>query len=53
MKANRVTLLSGETGSGKTTQIPQFLEQDWDLVPEGMQVTTPLNSSPVFVGGGG
>jgi len=36
--ANRVTILSGETGSGKTTQVPQFLVDDRHLVPDGKVV---------------
>lgn len=35
---NRITILSGDTGSGKTTQVPQFIIDHPGLVPEGMTV---------------
>lgn len=38
VRDNRVTILSGETGSGKTTQVPQFIIDSPGLVPEGMCV---------------
>ncbi len=38
VRTNRVTILSGETGSGKTTQVPQFLVDDPSLVPAGQVV---------------
>mmetsp|Transcript_11266 Transcript_11266/g.35533 ORF Transcript_11266/g.35533 Transcript_11266/m.35533 type:complete len:1542 (-) Transcript_11266:15-4640(-) len=43
VRQNRVTILSGETGCGKTTQVPQFILDQNDLVPEGfsMIVTQP------------
>ena len=51
VKAQRATILVGETGSGKTTQVPQFLMDDRDLVPEGkyVYVTQPRRIAAVTI----
>eukprot|EP00929_Paragymnodinium_shiwhaense_P053335 TRINITY_DN26689_c0_g1_i1.p1 TRINITY_DN26689_c0_g1~~TRINITY_DN26689_c0_g1_i1.p1 ORF type:complete len:1715 (-),score=543.17 TRINITY_DN26689_c0_g1_i1:425-5569(-) len=38
VQRNRITIISGETGSGKTTQVPQFLIDAPYLVAEGRTV---------------
>ena len=38
VKSNRVTILAGETGCGKTTQVPQYLIDDREIVPDGKYV---------------
>eukprot|EP00392_Amoebophrya_sp_AT5.2_P002654 g2659.t1 len=38
VKNNRVTIICGETGCGKTTQVPQFLIDDFSIVPKGKYV---------------
>lgn len=38
VKQNRVTIISGETGCGKTTQVPQFLVDDPEIVPKGKYI---------------
>ncbi|CAD7960915.1 unnamed protein product [Amoebophrya sp. A25] len=38
VRENRVTIICGETGCGKTTQVPQFLMDDPKIVPKGKYV---------------
>lgn len=38
VRRNKVTIICGETGCGKTTQVPQFLMDDLSIVPKGRYV---------------
>lgn len=50
VKENQIVIVSGETGCGKTTQIPQYLLDDPDLGPGcNMAVTQPRRLSAVSV----
>jgi HrpA-like RNA helicase len=53
IRDNQVVLISGETGSGKTTQVPQFLLEDMIFQGEGAHcniiVTQPRRISAVGV----
>lgn len=51
VRANQVTIVAGETGSGKTTQVPQYLRAD-GLLPDGsmMGITQPRRVAAIGVG---
>lgn len=51
MRSQRVTIVSGETGCGKTTKIPQHIIDERDLVPDGklVVVTQPRRLAAVCV----
>ena len=50
IKENQVVLVSGETGCGKTTQVPQFLLDDPDIGPVSrIVVTQPRRLSAISV----
>lgn len=51
VRSQQVTLVSGETGSGKTTQIPQFLLDEPDIVPPSklIVVTQPRRLAAVSI----
>uniref|UniRef100_A0A0A9W9Q9 RNA helicase n=1 Tax=Lygus hesperus TaxID=30085 RepID=A0A0A9W9Q9_LYGHE len=53
VRANQVTIISGETGCGKSTQVPQFLLDDWLLnrVNEHVEIicTQPRKISAIGV----
>ena len=51
IRENKFLLIKGETGSGKTTQVPQYIIEDYCLNNEGSQinvlVTQPRRISAV------
>ena len=50
IKENQIILVSGETGCGKTTQIPQFLLNDKDIGPNSrIIITQPRRLSAMSV----
>ncbi|CAG0890725.1 unnamed protein product [Cyprideis torosa] len=53
LEDNQVVVISGETGCGKTTQIPQFILDDWILKGRGSEcrvvVTQPRRISAIAV----
>ncbi|XP_071948324.1 ATP-dependent RNA helicase DHX30-like [Antedon mediterranea] len=53
IKSNQVVVLSGETGCGKTTQVPQYLFEDFILNEKGSEcniiVTQPRRISAISV----
>uniref|UniRef100_A0AAV1T5J8 RNA helicase n=1 Tax=Peronospora matthiolae TaxID=2874970 RepID=A0AAV1T5J8_9STRA len=48
VKSNQVTILVGETGSGKTTQIPQYIWED-DRVHVRVAITQPRRVAAITV----
>ncbi|XP_052902052.1 putative ATP-dependent RNA helicase DHX57 [Anopheles moucheti] len=42
MESHQILVISGETGCGKSTQVPQFLLDDWLLQSSKMQSKEPL-----------
>jgi len=49
MEENQVLILQGETGSGKTTQVPQFLLESPFLKNKGIAITQPRRVAAMSV----
>ena len=51
IKSNRVSVIVAETGSGKTTQIPQYLLESGEIDRSSMVITQPRRVAAISVAG--
>ena len=46
LKTNPAVIVCGDTGSGKTTQLPKMAMEYWCLVPDTRHQAPPIAASP-------